>query len=82
MDVNRGVAPESPPTRESDSDYNARLICCMFVNKKWLRDCNAKGLRFCSRLPEDSYHGASNSSTATQPCLYIAPVLQHIYKCL
>jgi hypothetical protein len=31
MDVNMGVAPESPPTQESDSDYNAGLISCMFI---------------------------------------------------
>jgi hypothetical protein len=31
MDVNMGVGPESPPTQESDSDYNAGLICCMFM---------------------------------------------------
>jgi hypothetical protein len=48
MDVNMGVAPKSPPAQESDSDYNAKLICCMFMQKKWSRDCNAKGLRICS----------------------------------
>jgi hypothetical protein len=68
MDVNMGVAPKSPPAQESDSDYNAKLICCMFMQKKWSRDCNAKGLRLCSRLPV----------LTTGP---VIPVLQHSHIC-